>query len=473
MPALIVSLASMRLTGLQVNKWSVSCWLSAETRLVNTPDGVDHDIRVTSGGRILPDPHVVTVRLLCRNRRDIPIGQFTANKPMEIPIGNAIVKILDVSGDEIAYTTSDDGTALLIGPDLIRRYQNTTWRLLTEGRPAPLTTVDKLTDVTVRLEDGDQVSARRRTQRSIALSTVAVLLTALGVALALRGGAGPDGDSASSYFGGTVQIGVTENLPGWSAPGANAQAGGFDNALIDHLSRPGGILDDKTVIRTRLTLAERTSALSEGRADIVIGVYSITPERSRVVDMAGPYYVDQRVLVGNGDKLTSDWRRTDGSPEIGLCQSSATKTGYGEPEYERLRAKVKGSGGRLTVTTSEDLTSCLQRFSQGDEIQAIMTDWSIIRSAFHGKLIDRNGAVVTDQTLFSPEDTTIESYGVAIRSNHPNVCKALQDELRSFLDTRWDTAFELNLAGAIRPPDAPTDYVGRHKPTSIPATCAT
>ncbi len=65
---------------------------------------------------------------------------------------------------------------------------------------------------------------------------------------------------------------------------------GFDIALLDLIARGLGVDPARTSFKP-LTANSREAALSRGEADLILGGYEITPQRSATVGIAGPYLV--------------------------------------------------------------------------------------------------------------------------------------------------------------------------------------
>jgi ABC-type amino acid transport substrate-binding protein len=65
---------------------------------------------------------------------------------------------------------------------------------------------------------------------------------------------------------------------------------GFDIALLGLIARDLGVDPARTTFKS-LAANSREAALSRGEADLLLGGYEITPQRSAKVGIAGPYLV--------------------------------------------------------------------------------------------------------------------------------------------------------------------------------------
>jgi hypothetical protein len=117
------------------------------------------DLTVSLHTEILSDPHVVSVRVESRSRRDIRGTDFESDKPLVIDVGTPILKILDceTGGTAMpAVCVGTSGSALNIGPALIKRHQVIAVNLLTDAKPQLTCPNPPLADVTIkqrRIED--------------------------------------------------------------------------------------------------------------------------------------------------------------------------------------------------------------------------------------------------------------------------------------------------------------------------------
>jgi glutamate transport system substrate-binding protein len=71
---------------------------------------------------------------------------------------------------------------------------------------------------------------------------------------------------------------------------------GFDAGLFQLLARY--VTGDETKFETtQVTSDTRESVLTNGTVDVVFATYSITPERAKIIDFAGPYYTSQQSIL--------------------------------------------------------------------------------------------------------------------------------------------------------------------------------
>jgi hypothetical protein len=118
------------------------------------------DLRVTRGGNALDDPHVVSIRIEYKGRRDLRSTDFEGAKPLTIKVGTDILQRLDqgIDADTMPGISASLGKqAVTIGPGLIKNGQVIGLDLLTDG-PVSLECRSPLADVTIREAQVDDES---------------------------------------------------------------------------------------------------------------------------------------------------------------------------------------------------------------------------------------------------------------------------------------------------------------------------
>jgi glutamate transport system substrate-binding protein len=185
----------------------------------------------------------------------------------------------------------------------------------------------------------------------------------------------------------------------------------------------------------------REEFLRRGVVDIVIATYSITPERSRQVDFAGPYYyAGQDMLVRADDHDIRDVTDLTGKR---VCAAS------GSTSLDRLRSRVRA---RLVIVDA--YSECVPALRDG-RIDAISTDDTILLG-----LMSRNpGSMRLVGKPFGREP-----YGIGVRRGDTAFRRYLDGLIRRYLrDGRWERAYH-DTIGAVAPstaaPARPTDVAG-------------
>ncbi len=136
--------------------------LISDTALLSTDarEKAGPGMRITLGEDVLDDPHVVSLRIEYKARRDIRGADYEGRKPLIVDVGAPILKWLNpgTDADEMPGLYVEPGThAVRIGPGLIRRGQVISVDLLTDG-PVSLRCLSPLADVAIREAQADDES---------------------------------------------------------------------------------------------------------------------------------------------------------------------------------------------------------------------------------------------------------------------------------------------------------------------------
>jgi hypothetical protein len=137
-------------------------------------------LRIVLGGDLLDDPHVVSIRIEYRGRRDIRESDYEKRVPLQLDVGVPILKWLSPGTDaaQMPGLSVEPGThAVLVGPGLIKRGQMISVDLLTDG-PASLQCLSPLADVAIREAQADDAGERPWGKR---VQTAAFTLFAIGL----------------------------------------------------------------------------------------------------------------------------------------------------------------------------------------------------------------------------------------------------------------------------------------------------
>ena len=128
------------------------------------------------------EPRIVKIKVINRGRRDIPSRAFDQQRPLRLDVAVPVLGILDVRSMPAGYLTpriEADGTAVNLGPDLIKIRQAITLRVLVDGAHPRLTTPEpSIIDTRIR-----QVSTRRPAHGVMAAFTIAATGLTAGVML--------------------------------------------------------------------------------------------------------------------------------------------------------------------------------------------------------------------------------------------------------------------------------------------------
>ncbi|HIW63276.1 MAG TPA: glutamate ABC transporter substrate-binding protein [Candidatus Stackebrandtia excrementipullorum] len=183
------------------------------------------------------------------------------------------------------------------------------------------------------------------------------------------------------------------------------------------------------------TSGNRERYLKEGTVDIVIATYTITEERKKVVDFAGPYYNAGQSIMTRSDEKVDDVEDLAGKK---VCFADGSTSGV---TIERLVPDAQ-------TRPMRDYAGCTAALRSGS-VDAVSTD-NVILYGFAKQY--------PDEFYISEESFTTESYGVGMAHESPELREFINATLEeAYANGDWDRAFARTLesGGAVRPEEHP------------------
>ncbi|GAA0917207.1 substrate-binding periplasmic protein [Nonomuraea longicatena] len=162
---------------------------------------------------------------------------------------------------------------------------------------------------------------------------------------------------------GELVVAIRSDVPLISFKGPDGGYDGFNVDVAEYLmSRLG-----KRIRWLEIKAGDQLSVLTDGRADLVFAHMSVTPERKKVIDFAGPYHVDfQDIAVRVADKgAIRNVRDLEGRK---ICWVRGTNIAQRIVEERRVEA---------TPVEAPDYNACLDMIKDG-RIDAISTNSQIL-----------------------------------------------------------------------------------------------
>ena len=174
---------------------------------------------------------------------------------------------------------------------------------------------------------------------------------------------------------GVLKTGGTKTAPVFSLEDATTgEVSGFDTAIGQVLARYiiGGSDDARTLLDiTQVTSDTREVVLGNGSVQAVIATYTITPERAKKIDFAGPYYSSaQAVLV-----------RADESKITGVSDLAGVKVAV-QSGSSSIKA-LQEAAPKAEQTPFNDHNTCLSAL-ETRQVDAYVVDEWLLRSAMQG-----------------------------------------------------------------------------------------
>lgn len=238
-----------------------------------------------------------------------------------------------------------------------------------------------------------------------------------------------------------LRIGVSEDFPlmGYIDNGVRK---GFDVELARYIATSLGFGSDERIEWVSLITEERVTALKQGRVDIVVASFSITPERQREVGFAGPYLIT--------------------TPEVLIATEYADRIRT-IPDLRKPEFRVCAAGGSTTEKT------LIAKKIPFDE-------WSTAADCRDGILNGTYHAMLSDATILAgfrsqhPDELTMvgmpfgvdESLGIgvpledaALRNLITYFLAKSFDQAESGRSTAWQAAYNNNLGHWLGPAEQP------------------
>ncbi|MGP3982303.1 glutamate ABC transporter substrate-binding protein [Streptomyces sp. KR80] len=236
------------------------------------------------------------------------------------------------------------------------------------------------------------------------------------------------------HTSGKIKIGVKFDQPGvgFKKPGSDRPEG-FDIEVAQIIAGKLGIEPEKIQWVEALP-KNRERFLQNGTVDLVVATYSITPERRKIVGLAGPYYVTgQQLLVRKGDTSISGPKDLKGKRVCSAAGSTSIKN-----VEEKYQAQPVPYG---------TYTECVEQLLD-EKVDAVTTD---------GALLLGYAAEKPNELEVVGEPFSEERYGVGYRKGDQQMCEFLNKTLdRSYRDGTWVDALSKTLwktSGAVPYPD--------------------
>ncbi|MYX94139.1 transporter substrate-binding domain-containing protein [Streptomyces sp. SID486] len=255
------------------------------------------------------------------------------------------------------------------------------------------------------------------------VTAASAVLLALSVTATACGG----DDDKGSGGGKKIAIGIKFDQPGVGQKTPQGYSG-FDVDVATYVAKKLGYSADQIEWKESKS-ADRETMLKRGDVDFIVASYSITPERQKQVDFAGPYLLaHQDVLLRADDpsiKTAADLNKAK------LC--SVTGSTSAQNVKDKLAPKAQ-------LQKYPTYSACLTGL-QSKAIDALTTDDSILagyasQSQFKGKF-KLGGLKMTN-----------ENYGIGVKKGSDlkaKINKALEDMVA---DKSWQKAVDKNFGPA-------------------------
>ncbi|MCX3060512.1 glutamate ABC transporter substrate-binding protein [Streptomyces beihaiensis] len=250
---------------------------------------------------------------------------------------------------------------------------------------------------------------------------------ALALAVTATACGGSKNDNGSSG-GKKITIGIKFDQPGLGQKTPDGTYTGFDVDVATYVAKQLGYKASDIQWKEAKS-ADRETMLQRGDVDFIAATYSITPEREKKVDFAGPYLLaHQDVLVRADDNSIKSAKDLNSKK---LCSVTGSTSAQNIRDTLAPKAQLQNYGGY-----SECLTGL-----ENKAIDALTTDDSILagyaaQSAFKGKF------------KLAGLKMTNENYGIGVKKGSPLKAKINKALEKMVADKSWQKAVEANFGPA-------------------------
>jgi glutamate transport system substrate-binding protein len=276
------------------------------------------------------------------------------------------------------------------------------------------------------------------TVRRLAATALAAL-TVIALAACGSGGEGPNPSPApvpGATPGGSLTIGIPFDQPGIGLKDGTSYRG-FDVETATYVAKALGV-PEANITWVEAIGAERERLLISGEADLVFSTYSITEDRKRVVDFAGPYFLaHQDLLVRRNETEITGPETLNGRD---LCSVAGTTSA--ELVLQRYE-------GRIQLKELPNYSACVRALADS-EVDAVTTD-DVILAGFAAEP-QYQGVLKVVGEGFSDE-----SYGVGIQKGNTELRDKVNAALKQYVDDgSWRRALGITVApSGYEIPDPP------------------
>lgn len=251
------------------------------------------------------------------------------------------------------------------------------------------------------------------------------------------GGPNPTPAPVAGAPGGKLTIGIAFDQPGLGLKTGDAYTG-FDVDTAIYVAGALGVTRDNITWK-EANSDQRQQLLESGQANMIVSTFSITEERKKVVDFAGPYFVaHQDLLVRRNDTEITGPDALDGK---NLCSvPGTTSAAYVTSHFL----------GNIKLTEKPRFSDCVTALANS-EVDAVTTD-DVILAGFAAQP-QYQGKLKVVGKGFSDE-----IYGIGLKKGDTAMVDKVNAALKQYID---DGSWRRSLDANVRPsgysiPDPPT-----------------
>ena len=244
-----------------------------------------------------------------------------------------------------------------------------------------------------------------------------------------------------------LRIGISFDQPGLGVATATGESDGvtvgkdpkgFDVDTATYVAKALGV-PAESITWVKADPVDRERLIEEDKVDLVLSTYTITDERKRRVDFAGPYFIaHQDLLVRRNDEELTGPDRLKGRT---LC--AAANTTSAQNVLNRYQ-------GDVALVQPNTFSECVKRLVAGD-VDAVTTD-DVILAGF-AAMPQYKGVLRVLGKGFSDEP-----YGIGLKKGSDKLAGQINQALTNYIaDGSWKASLERNVGpSGYKIPSPPT-----------------
>lgn len=240
--------------------------------------------------------------------------------------------------------------------------------------------------------------------------------------------------SQADVVGPKIRIGIKFDQPGISVE----QSGTYSGFAVDtarYVAEKLGYAP-KQIVFKQVTSAQRESLLQNGTVDMIVDTYTITKDRQKVVDFAGPFFVaGQDLLIRKTEKSEITSPRDLANKKV--CSATGSTSAKIVQDYFPKTTQLMLLNGY-----SECLTALLS-----GTVDAVTTDDLILATL---------AAAKADSSLMVVgHPFTEESYGIGVKKGSAVLVEKINEALKSYVSSgAWQRAIDKATKGTGYKPNS-------------------
>ena len=268
----------------------------------------------------------------------------------------------------------------------------------------------------------------RSIRRVVAAAIALIALTA--VTACGSGSAGPNPSPSvvpGATPGGHLRIGISFDQPGLGMKNGDSYSG-FDVDTATYIAKSLGV-PAENITWIQADPGNRESLLTSGAVDMVLSTYSITDERKKEVDFAGPYFeAHQDLLVRRNEEEITGPETLTGKTLCSVPGTTSTDT---------IKTRY---GNTVTLKEFPRYSDCVTALANGD-VDAVTTD-DVILAGFAAEPQYRGKLKVVGKGFSD------ERYGVGIKKGDTAMVQKVDAALQQYVA---DGSWKRSLDATVRP----------------------